>query len=263
MIEFLQWVKIIRESIGDTLLIAFGGLLASFITWLYAKAKYRRERQFATASNEAKSRVFREIGALGSTHPNPQSDNIKNTLIQGIGIFIPWAWSDYVLRFARETGIQDSNIDLNAYLKSPQQMNDGKYTFSWSRKKYIHRLAEVWIVMLIETVTLLSMSLMFLFQATKGSDTQYAGLFFMTFITFVSWFILFIGFMVEAGRLYGAKRFHDKFSPWLKRKLNEEKAASAAPRQEVRPSEPVPEIRFPPVEPAAMIKRWLGKIWKI
>lgn len=89
MIELLKWIKTIRESTGDAIIISLGGLIASIITWIYTKAKRRRERQFSTACTESKIKAFSLIGELESTNPNPQAENIKNTLIQGVGILTP------------------------------------------------------------------------------------------------------------------------------------------------------------------------------
>lgn len=82
---------------------------------------------------------------------------------------------------------------------------------------------EAWIVMLCVTILLLGMSLTSLSQVANAEDTKYIALFLFSFMTFISWFILFIGFMTETERLNGAKRFNNKFTPWLRRKLAEEK----------------------------------------
>lgn len=81
--------KTIRDSTGDAIIISLGGLIASIITWIYTKAKRRRERQFSTACTESKIKAFSLIGELESTNPNPQAKKIKNTLIQEVGILTP------------------------------------------------------------------------------------------------------------------------------------------------------------------------------
>ena len=35
MIELLKWIKTIRESTGNALIISLNGLIASIITWIY------------------------------------------------------------------------------------------------------------------------------------------------------------------------------------------------------------------------------------
>ncbi|KGD72214.1 hypothetical protein HA49_15795 [Tatumella morbirosei] len=219
MNEFLQWVKNIRESIGETLLVSMGAAIGSVISWIYTKVRYRRERQFATASSKTKCEVFYQIGRLESSDPNPQAENIINTLLQGIGIMIPWRWSQYVLYYAREKGVAENNIELNAFLKSPQQMNIDQDEFSWNESEYWSCIVRVWVVMLIFSAVLLSISLKALNLATKSNDAQYTPLLFIAFISFVCWFILFLGSVMQDSRLRNAKRFNAQFSPWLEQKL--------------------------------------------
>lgn len=220
---FFDIVKDIRDCIGDNAFMAIGSTLLSVPAWVYLKFKNRRSRRFSKINEEIKCSMLNELVELesdGLTFKNKITIKLK---LQKIGIYIPWRLGRYVLQYTEEKGIPYDDAKLNDFLISPQQMNINAKSCQWSKAKYQRRMKEIWAVALTCTVVLLGYSIYCINLAQKLQGNNIWAAYSIAAVMFITWALIYIGFIIESGRLMNTKRFFTDFSPWLETKFAEEK----------------------------------------
>lgn len=223
MSDFLEFIKNIRESIGEDFLIFIGGAIISVPSVILTRLRYRNDRRFSTVSDDKRQKVLTAIGLLQGDLSNSQSENVIKSQYESIGMFFPRVYNELILEFICERGIPNNDSYLNCYLKSSRQMTIDKSSIKLSKSLVRRRRIESAIVIIIISFLMLGCSSLALNIAPTAKNGIDILVYILAAAMFIAWILLYIAYTADSGRLSNAKRFDAIFAPWLSEKQQEQK----------------------------------------
>jgi hypothetical protein len=260
MTEIPQWVLNIA-SMSAPLFTGIG-------TVVFARWRYKRNRQFSTISDQKRIDALTRIAVLEKAPA--EQENVIRALYASIGMHFPNKLNKLTLAYINEKGLAYDHSGLNHFLKSVRlfDINTKENHYEFSNKKYFWRLADLWFVLILVTLVLIPGAYLAFKLAPTVKDTRQIVGYCISVIFLGGWTSLYIGFLNQFQHCISSKAFYKDFGPWLKLKLKiredettkeDESSNTPLPTEDIAAqTQPILATTI-----SAKLHQWLSHKWKI
>ncbi len=218
MTEIPQWVFSVASMVAP--------LLTGAGAALFARWRYRRNRQFSTVSDQKRIEALTRIADLDID--DPEQENVLRALYASIGMHFSNKLNQYTLDYINEKGLSYDHAELNHFLKSANLLDidtkENRYEFD--QRKSIHRQLELWGMLVLVTIVLIPGAFLAIKVAPTVMDIRQIIGYSLPVIFLGAWASLYFRFFNQIQHCISTKSFFKTFGPWLEQRVADETARS-------------------------------------